>query len=63
MIYGVRRNKIKGIGYIGDEHKPKVHTLYKPKHVVFSYYIKRGHEKRACSIKAFKLKTVKKDKS
>jgi len=41
MIYGVRRNKLKGIRNIEDEQNPKVHTLDKPKHVVFSNCMKR----------------------
>jgi hypothetical protein len=41
MIYGERRNKRKGIGYIEDEQEPKVHTLDNPKHVVCSNRMKR----------------------
>ena len=64
MIYGVRRNHVKGISYLKDEPKPKVYRLDEPKPTVCSYFLKMGHDKKFCSLlKAFNLKILKKKKN
>lgn len=40
IIYGVSRNKMKGIGYIENEQNSNVHGLIVPKHAICFYCLK-----------------------